>query len=65
VGEGSSAFLKKSAQKTFDLLRDLALSVINPAGIKSFLLLFFKKKRFLSHQNPRFLNPSTKAPTIP
>jgi hypothetical protein len=37
-------FVNKKKQKNFDLLKPLALTVTNPAGIKSFLLLFFKKE---------------------
>jgi hypothetical protein len=36
--------VNKKKQKNFDLLKPLALTVTNPAGIKSFLLLFFKKE---------------------
>jgi hypothetical protein len=36
--------VNKKKQKNFDLLKHFALTVVNPAGIKSFLLLFFKKE---------------------
>jgi hypothetical protein len=37
-------FVNKKKQKNFDSLKHLALTVANPAGIRSFLLLFFKKE---------------------
>jgi hypothetical protein len=36
--------VNKKKQKNFDSLEHLALIVTNPTGIKSFLVLFFKKK---------------------
>jgi len=36
--------VNKKKQKNFDSLKHLALTVANPAGIRSFLLLFFKKQ---------------------
>ncbi len=43
--------MNKKKQKNFDLLRALAPIVAKPAGIKSFLLLFFKKEALSSAQN--------------
>jgi hypothetical protein len=39
-------FVNKKKQKNFDSLKHLALTVANPAGIRSFL--FFFKKEVLS-----------------
>ncbi len=36
--------MNKKKQKNFDSLTHFALTVANPAEIKSFLLLFFKKE---------------------
>jgi hypothetical protein len=36
--------VNKKKQKNFDLMKPLALTMTNPAGIKSFLLLFFQKR---------------------
>jgi hypothetical protein len=37
-------FVNKKKKKNFDSLKHLALTMINPAGIKSFLHLYFKKE---------------------
>jgi hypothetical protein len=36
--------VNKKKQKNFDYLKHVTRTVANPAGIKSFLLLFFKKE---------------------
>jgi hypothetical protein len=53
--------VNKKKQKNFDSLKHLALIVANPAGIKSFLLLFFKKEA-LSCVSKQFLR-DTHAPS--
>jgi hypothetical protein len=39
--------VNKKKQKNFDFLKLLAPTVAEPSGIRSFLLLFLKKKRLL------------------
>jgi hypothetical protein len=53
--------VNKKKQKNFDSLTHFALTVANPAEIKSFLLLFFKKEAFSSC----FLTASTFSHTPP
>jgi hypothetical protein len=50
-------FLKKKQQKNFDLLKPLTRTKTNPAEIKSFLLLFFKKEALSSISKPRLRQP--------
>jgi hypothetical protein len=44
-------FVNKKKQKNFDSLKHLALTVANPAGIRSFCFFFSKKKRLLAFPN--------------
>jgi len=46
--EASSAFLKKSAQKTFTHLLPSCVQHLRPGLTKVFCFFFSKKKRFLS-----------------
>jgi hypothetical protein len=51
-------FVNKKKQKNFDSLKHLALPVTNPAGIRRFLLLFFKKEALSCVPNSQLVTHS-------